>query len=328
MSSDSPIQYGKVKSSYFWDDGSGINGDTGAPASGEPMQKGLAASPSWPLGTEGYVLYEGKKAEFFIGDRGPGHPAENCDVLLDLDGKTFAELTGESWNDSSYTVSGGNGHIDVEYVITEWGDGHGTEGAPRPMSGSTVCDSAVSSIPDDLRSDEEKKADEEKKKEEEAEKKEEEAKKKEEAQKQAEAEAAKKKAEQTDEELAAHGGDGTGSGGTGAQTAANSMNGFTLAGADLPLAAGALTLAVLPALLIALFFARRPAASYASAGRSGLLSSVASRLPESWAAKASDLGTRVKDSGAAAKASDLAAKAGRVRDDVVERLRSKGRHGA
>ena len=341
MSSDSPIQYGKVKASYFWDDGSGINGDTGAPASGEPMQKGLAASPSWPLGTEGYVLYDGKKADFFIGDRGPGNPAEGCNVLLDLDGKTFAELTGESWNDTSYTVSGGNGHIDVEYVITKWGDGHGTEGAPRPMSGSTVCDSAVSSIPDDLRSDEEKKAEEQRKKEEEAKKKEEEAqkkeeeqKKKEEAQKEAEAEAAEKKAEQTDKELAAHSqGDGSGGSATGteAQTAANSMNGFTLAGADLPLAAGALTLAVLPALLIALFFARRPAASYASEG-SGLLSRAASRLPESWVAKATDAGTRVKESSAYAKAADLAAKAGTAagaaRDSVVDRLRSKGRHGA
>lgn len=110
----SSIQHGEVKASYFWDDGSGINGDTGAPASGEPMQKGLFASPSWPLGTEGYVEYNGKKADFFIGDRGPGSPAGDCDVLLDMDGKTFAELTGESWNESDYTVSGGEGHLEKD----------------------------------------------------------------------------------------------------------------------------------------------------------------------------------------------------------------------
>src|SRR5690606_2149417 len=54
---------GTTKASYFWDDGSGRQGDTGLPASGKPMQKGLFASPSWPLGTEGYVIYKGKKAK-------------------------------------------------------------------------------------------------------------------------------------------------------------------------------------------------------------------------------------------------------------------------
>ncbi|PRX98707.1 hypothetical protein [Allonocardiopsis opalescens] len=130
---EQPIQSGDVTASYFWDDGSGINGDTGAPASGEPMQEGLAASPSWPLGTEGYVEYEGQTAEFFIGDRGPGDPSEGCDILLDLDGRTFAELTGGDWNDESLVVenNGGMGHIDVTYHITKWGDGAGTEGAPH-----------------------------------------------------------------------------------------------------------------------------------------------------------------------------------------------------
>ncbi|MEV7807912.1 hypothetical protein AB0O28_33675 [Microbispora sp. NPDC088329] len=126
---------GKTTASYFWDDGSGINGDTGAPASGEPMQKGLAASPSWPMGTKGYVVYKGKKADFFVGDRGPGVPSSSG-VMLDLDGKTFAELTGGTWNKHSLTVedAGGLGHIPVKYVITQWGRGLGKTGAPKPFS--------------------------------------------------------------------------------------------------------------------------------------------------------------------------------------------------
>ncbi|MEU6426320.1 hypothetical protein ABZ860_10480 [Microbispora sp. NPDC046973] len=126
---------GKTTASYFWDDGSGVNGDTGAPASGEPMQKGLAASPSWPMGTKGYVVYEGKKAEFFVGDRGPGVPSSSG-VMLDLDGKTFADLTGGTWDTDSLTVedAGGLGHIPVKYVITQWGKGLGKTGAPKPFS--------------------------------------------------------------------------------------------------------------------------------------------------------------------------------------------------
>ncbi|WP_239131610.1 hypothetical protein, partial [Planobispora takensis] len=88
---------GSTTASYYWDDSSGRNGDTGLPASGKPMQKGLAASPSWPLLTEGYVLYNGKKAPFFVGDRGPGEPS-NRGIMLDLDAKTFAQLTGGTFN--------------------------------------------------------------------------------------------------------------------------------------------------------------------------------------------------------------------------------------
>ncbi|GAA4594108.1 hypothetical protein GCM10023194_60070 [Planotetraspora phitsanulokensis] len=99
------------------------------------MQKGLAASPSWPLGTKGYVVYQGKKAEFFIGDRGPGIPSDNG-VMIDLDGKTFAYLTGGTWDGSSLTVegNGGAGHISVTYVVTEWGSGLGKKATPRPFS--------------------------------------------------------------------------------------------------------------------------------------------------------------------------------------------------
>ncbi|WP_424535858.1 hypothetical protein ACOZ38_38405 [Sphaerisporangium viridialbum] len=136
-----PVQAGKpmllkgsTKASYFWDDASGRMGDTGLPAIGKPMQKGLFASPCWPLGTEGYVLYKDKKAPFFIGDRGPGIPSESG-VMLDIDGKTFAELTGGSFSNSSLVVTGFNaGHIKVDYVITKWGDGVGRKNFPVPFS--------------------------------------------------------------------------------------------------------------------------------------------------------------------------------------------------
>ncbi|MFB9246635.1 hypothetical protein ACFFWE_00220 [Sphaerisporangium melleum] len=125
---------GSTKASYFWDDASGRQGDTGLPAIGKPMQKGLFASPSWPLGTEGYVVYNGRKAPFFIGDRGPGIPSESG-VMLDIDGKTFAELTGGDFDDSSLMVTGfGAGHIKVDYVITKWGDGVGKKNYPVPFS--------------------------------------------------------------------------------------------------------------------------------------------------------------------------------------------------
>jgi hypothetical protein len=126
---------GSTKASYFWDDSSGRAGDTGLPASGKPMQKGLAASPSWPLLTEGYVVYQGKKLPFFVGDRGPGAPSDNG-VMLDLDAKTFAELTGGSFNSSTLGVDGvgGQGHIDIDYVITKWGDGAGKKNYPVAFS--------------------------------------------------------------------------------------------------------------------------------------------------------------------------------------------------
>jgi len=124
---------GSTTGSYFWDDASGRQGDTGMPAIGEPMQQGLFASPSWPLGTEGYIFYKGKKAKFFIGDRGPGVPSDSG-VMLDIDGKTFAELTGTTWNEDTLSVSGDEGHIPIQYVVTKWGDGPGLRGEPVPFS--------------------------------------------------------------------------------------------------------------------------------------------------------------------------------------------------
>ncbi|QYC44407.1 hypothetical protein Nocox_34205 [Nonomuraea coxensis DSM 45129] len=126
---------GSTTASYFWDDGSGRAGDTGLPASGKPMQKGLAASPSWPLLTEGYVMYKGKKMPFFVGDRGPGVPS-NRGIMLDLDAKTFAELTGGRFNSATLGVDGigGQGHIKVDYVITKWGPGVGKKNHPVPFS--------------------------------------------------------------------------------------------------------------------------------------------------------------------------------------------------
>ncbi|MFC4056664.1 hypothetical protein ACFOWE_00005 [Planomonospora corallina] len=125
---------GSTTASYYWDDASGRNGDTGLPASGKPMQKGLAASPSWPLMTEGYVVYKGKKAPFFVGDRGPGEPS-NRGIMLDLDAKTFADLTGGEFNADTLSVdgNGGKGHIKVQYVITKWGKGVGKKNHPVPF---------------------------------------------------------------------------------------------------------------------------------------------------------------------------------------------------
>ncbi|MFD8527958.1 hypothetical protein ACFV0L_11175 [Streptosporangium canum] len=133
--SESVLLKGSTKASYFWDDSSGRAGDTGLPASGKPMQKGMIASPSWPLLTEGYVVYKGKKAKFFVGDRGPGVPSSSG-VMIDLDAKTFADLTGGTFNSDTLGVdgNGGMGHIKVDYVITKWGDGVGKKNHPVPFS--------------------------------------------------------------------------------------------------------------------------------------------------------------------------------------------------
>ncbi|GAA3118152.1 hypothetical protein [Streptosporangium carneum] len=133
--SETVLLKGSTKASYFWDDSSGRAGDTGLPASGKPMQKGMIASPSWPLFTEGYVIYKGKKAKFFVGDRGPGVPSSSG-VMIDLDAKTFADLTGGTFNSGTLGVdgNGGLGHIKVDYVITKWGDGVGKKNYPVAFS--------------------------------------------------------------------------------------------------------------------------------------------------------------------------------------------------
>jgi hypothetical protein len=256
MSNETPIQHGEVTATYFWDDGSGINGDTGAPAGGEPMQKGLFSSPSWPLGTEGYIVYEGEEYEFFIGDRGPGEPSADCDVLLDIDGKTFADMMGTSFDENSLTVGGGNGHAEVEYYITEWGDGNGTEGAPHPFQEpGNKCEDAVSPLPEEKTE----------------EPKEETAKETSEDGADQAAKEEEQAKEQEQSEAAAEGQDGNGDGGVTAETAANDLSGAELTGADGVMSGtGLLTLAIIPAILIALFFAwtRRPAGQHAGAADS------------------------------------------------------------
>ncbi|SNS06789.1 hypothetical protein SAMN05216276_1003186 [Streptosporangium subroseum] len=135
LDSDVPLLKGSTKASYFWDDASGRAGDTGLPASGKPMQKGMIASPSWPLFTEGYVIYKGKKAPFFVGDRGPGTPSSSG-IMIDIDAKTFADLTGGTFNSDTLAVegNGGLGHIDVQYVVTKWGTGVGKKNYPMAFS--------------------------------------------------------------------------------------------------------------------------------------------------------------------------------------------------
>jgi type II secretory pathway pseudopilin PulG len=128
-----PLLTGKTTASYFWDDGSGINGDTGAPASGEPMQKGLFASPSWPLGTKVKVTYKGRSITGFIGDRGPGAPSSSG-VMLDLDTYTFRYLLDGGKPDSDYDAGTGEGHLQgVKWEVLKWGSGAGKRGAPEPM---------------------------------------------------------------------------------------------------------------------------------------------------------------------------------------------------
>ncbi|GHC89061.1 hypothetical protein GCM10007079_34630 [Nocardiopsis terrae] len=266
MSNETPIQHGEVTATYFWDDGSGINGDTGAPAGGEPMQKGLFSSPSWPLGTEGYIVHEGEQYDFFIGDRGPGVPSHDCDVLLDIDGKTFADMMGESFDEQTLVVSGGNGHAEVEYYITEWGDGHGTEGAPHPFQQpGNKCENAVSPIPEEHLPQEE--PEEEEETEETEEETAEEESTEDSGDENSEESGDAEEQEQQDEASATEEQEDSDTGVT-AETAANDLSGFGLMGAEgTPSAAGLLTLAIIPAILIALFFAwtRRPAGAHAGA---------------------------------------------------------------
>lgn len=125
---------GSTTASYFWDDGSGINGDTGAPASGLPMQKGLAASPSWPMGTKATSSTRGRRPSSSSETAGrsavgQGHHARprRQDVRR-VDGRHVEHRVVHRRR------VGGMGHIPIEYVITEWGPGPGKKGAPKPFS--------------------------------------------------------------------------------------------------------------------------------------------------------------------------------------------------
>ncbi|MGI5200544.1 hypothetical protein ACQEU6_02920 [Spirillospora sp. CA-108201] len=124
---------GKTKASYFWDDGSGVNGDTGAPAGGKPMQKGLFASPSWPMHTKVKVSYKGRSVTGFVGDRGPGEPSHRG-VMLDLDTYTFRHLVDGKKPSSKYNTGTSAGHLKgVKYEVLSWGHGAGKKGAPKPL---------------------------------------------------------------------------------------------------------------------------------------------------------------------------------------------------
>lgn len=124
---------GKTTASYFWDDGSGVNGDTGAPAGGKPMQKGLFASPSWPMHTKVKVSYHGRSVTGFVGDRGPGEPSHRG-VMLDLDTYTFRYLLDGEKPESKYNAGTGEGHLKgVKWEVLSWGSGAGKKGEPRPF---------------------------------------------------------------------------------------------------------------------------------------------------------------------------------------------------
>ncbi|MFB4299275.1 hypothetical protein [Actinomadura sp. NTSP31] len=124
---------GSTTASYFWDDGSGVNGDTGAPASGKPMQKGLFASPSWPMNTKVKVTYNGRSVTGFVGDRGPGEPSHRG-VMLDLDTYTFRHLVDGHKPSSKYDTGTSVGHLKgVKYQVLSWGHGAGKKGTPKPL---------------------------------------------------------------------------------------------------------------------------------------------------------------------------------------------------
>ncbi|WP_245623353.1 septal ring lytic transglycosylase RlpA family protein [Spirillospora albida] len=124
---------GTTTASYFWDDGSGVRGDTGAPASGKPMRKGMFASPSWPMNTKVRVSYRGRSVDGFVGDRGPGAPSWTG-IMLDLDTHTFRHLYDGGTPRSRYDAGVPAGHLKgLRYEVLEWGSGPGAKGAPRPF---------------------------------------------------------------------------------------------------------------------------------------------------------------------------------------------------
>ncbi|ROO83685.1 hypothetical protein EDD29_1192 [Actinocorallia herbida] len=124
---------GTTTASYFWDDGSGVAGDTGAPASGKPMQKGMFASPSWPMNTKVKVTYKDRSVTGFVGDRGPGEPSHRG-VMLDLDTYTFRYLYDGGKPSNVYSAGVDEGHLKgVKVEVLQWGSGAGTKGAWQPF---------------------------------------------------------------------------------------------------------------------------------------------------------------------------------------------------
>lgn len=125
---------GTTTASYFFDDGSGINGDTGKPASGLEMRKGMFASPSWPMRTKVKVSYKGRSVTGIIGDRGPGEPSSRG-IMLDLDTYTFRYLFDGEKPDSKYDAGVSAGHLKgVKYEVLKWGSGPGKKGRPQPFN--------------------------------------------------------------------------------------------------------------------------------------------------------------------------------------------------
>ncbi|MBO2465260.1 hypothetical protein J4709_47635, partial [Actinomadura sp. LCR2-06] len=105
----------------------------GAPASGKPMQKGMFASPSWPMNTKVKVTYQGRSVTGFVGDRGPGEPSHRG-VMLDLDTYTFRHLVDGKKPASNYDTGTSVGHLKgVKYQVISWGHGAGTKGTPKPL---------------------------------------------------------------------------------------------------------------------------------------------------------------------------------------------------
>lgn len=127
------LQTLNTRASYFWDDGSGINGDTGAPASGKKMQKGGFASPMWPMGTKVKVTYKGRTVTGEVIDMGPGRPAETKKdpVLLDLDTYTFRYLYDGKKPKSKYNAGVSAGHIRVKAEVIKWGTGRSYKGRSK-----------------------------------------------------------------------------------------------------------------------------------------------------------------------------------------------------
>jgi hypothetical protein len=68
--SNAPWQHGAAGT--FWDTGHSGNGDTGAPASGVPMQFAMVASEFYPMGTRMNIRVGNRIVQAFVGDFGPG----------------------------------------------------------------------------------------------------------------------------------------------------------------------------------------------------------------------------------------------------------------